>query len=243
MIMKLHKAFWILPLLPLGILWSCSTPPRVQSGNTDPSRQSEPVFPPEYSLGFGDVVEIKFFNNERFNETVAVRPDGRITLEKMGDIPVIGMTPLQLDSLITVTYAEFVRSPEVTVFVRQFGSYQVYVLGEVNLPGGYPIQQNMTIMQAVAVAGGAKETAKLGCVMILRRGEGESVNAVKVDLASVIKGANGVISLDDFYVQGQDVIYVPKTFIASASAFLKQVYDGLLPPVDIYLRAAWLTHR
>lgn len=242
MIMKSYKALWILPLFCLGTVWNCSPPPQVENESTGLARRSEPVFSPEYRLGFGDVVEIKFFNNERFNETVAVRPDGRITLEKMGDIPVTGMTPLQLDSIITATYAGFVRDPEVTVFVRQFGSYQVYVLGEVNLPGGYPIQKNMTIMQAVAVAGGTKETAKLGCVMILRRGEGESVNALKVDLASVIKGANGVISLDDFYVQGQDVIYVPKTFIASASAFLKQVYDGLLPPVDIYLRAAWLTH-
>jgi protein involved in polysaccharide export with SLBB domain len=208
-----------------------------------PHRKTETAFLPEYRLGFGDVVEIKFFNNARFNETVAVRPDGRITLEKMGDIPVTGMTPLQLDSLITATYAGFVRDPEVTVFVRQFGGYQVYVLGEVTMPGGYPIQQNMTLLQALAAAGGPKETAKLGSVMILRHGKSESVYALKVDLANATKGANGAISKDNFYVQGQDVIYVPKTFIASASAFLKQVYEGLLPPIDIYLRAAWLSQR
>ena len=70
---------------------------------------------PEYRLGFGDEVEIKFFNNNQFNETIGVRPDGRITLERIGDIYVNGMTPSQLDSLVTVTYAEFVREPDVTV--------------------------------------------------------------------------------------------------------------------------------
>jgi hypothetical protein len=98
-------------------------------------------------------------------------------------------------------------------------------------------------LQALAAAGGPKETAQLSSVMILRRGEGQSVNALKVDLTNATKGANGAISIDNFHVQGQDVIYVPKTFIASASAFLKRVYDGLLPPVDIYLRAAWLSQR
>ena len=90
---------------------------------------------PEYRLGFGDEIEVKFFNNAQFNEMITVRPDGRITLEKIGDIYVTGMTPSQLDSLITTTYADIIRDPEVTVFVRKFGSYQTYILGEVGDPG------------------------------------------------------------------------------------------------------------
>lgn len=197
---------------------------------------------PEYRLGFGDVVEVKFFNNERFNETVAVRPDGRITLEKMGDIPVTGMTPLELDSLITTTYAVFVRNPEVTVFVRQFGGYQVYVLGEVNAPGGYPLQRDMSLLQAIAAAGGFKETAKRGSVMVLRPGEQKQINALKVDLTAAIRGHNQPDE-NVLYVQAQDVIYVPKTFISSTSAFLKQVYDGVLPPLDTYFQALWWRRR
>lgn len=188
---------------------------------------------PEYRLGFGDVVEIKFFNNERFNETVAVRPDGRITLEKMGDIAVTGMTPLHLDSLITAKYAGFVRDPEVTVFVRQFGGYQIYVLGEVNNPGGFPLQKDMNVFQALATAGGHRETAKLGCVMILRRDEKNGVQAFKLDLNRAIKDRDDAGLL----VQAQDVIYVPKTVISNVSKFLSQVYDGVLPPLDVYTRA------
>lgn len=187
----------------------------------------------EYRLGFGDVVEIKFFNNERFNETVAVRPDGRITLEKMGDLPVTGMTPSHLDSLITAKYSNFVRDPEVTVFVRQFGGYQVYVLGEVNNPGGYPLQRDMNIFQALATAGGHKETAKMNSVIILRPHERDGVQAFKIDLNRAIKDYDETA----LAVHAQDVIYVPKTLISNVSKFLAQIYDGALPPLDVYTRA------
>lgn len=201
---------------------------------------------PEYRLGFGDEIEIKFFNNERFNETVTVRPDGRITMERIGDLYVTGMTPSQIDSLITVTYAEIIRDPEVTVFVRKFGSYQVYVLGEVARPGGYPVERNMTIVQVLAVAGGVPYSAALSSVMILRQNRNEEIQALMLDVSSYLQGDRMLItmvdkeievSVNDFFIQPLDIVYVPKTPMASVVAFLEQVYAGLLPPVDVYLRA------
>jgi len=201
---------------------------------------------PEYCLGFGDVLEVKFFNNERFNETVTVRPDGRITMEKIGDVFVTGMTPSQLDSLITNTYAEIIREPDVTVFVRQFGSYQAYILGEVNTPGGYPVERDFTLVQALAAAGGIKHTASIGSIMILRQGKGNEVNALKIDISDYLDGEQLSIyiaekdlslAMNEFYIQPQDIVYVPKTLIANVNDFLSQVYAGLLPPIDVYLRA------
>ena len=193
----------------------------------------------EYVLGFGDVIEVKFFDNARFNETVAVRPDGRITMEKMGDIFVAGMAPSKLDSLITATYAQFVRNPEVTVFVRQFGGHQVYVLGEVNTPGAYPLQRNMTLVQAMATAGGPKHTANLRSVMVLRREQSGEINAHRLDLTIAANRSRASNIESAHYVQPQDVIYVPQTFIADIGQFTKQIYDIVLPPVDIYLRTLW----
>ena len=201
---------------------------------------------PEYRLGFGDELEIKFFNNQRFNETVTVRPDGRITMERIGDLYVTGMTPSQIDSLITVTYAEIIRDPEVTVFVRKFGSYQVYVLGEVAHPGGYPVERNMTIVQVLAVAGGVPYSAALSSVMILRQNRNEEIQALMIDISGYLQGERMMItmvdkeievSVNDFFIQPLDIVYVPKTPMASVVAFLEQVYAGLLPPVDVYLRA------
>ena len=201
---------------------------------------------PEYQLGFGDVVEVKFFNNERFNETVTVRPDGRITMEKIGDIFVTGMTPSRLDSLITATYANIIREPDVTVIVRSFGGYQAYVLGEVASPGGYPIERDLTLVQLLAAAGGIKNTAALGSIMLLRQGKNKEVNALKIDISDYLDGERinlemgekaYSLSMNEFFIQPRDIVYVPKTALASTVAFLEQVYAGLIPPIDAYLRA------
>ena len=108
---------------------------------------------------------------------------------------------------------------------------------EVNMPGGYPIQREMSLVQAVAAAGGAKQTAQLKSVMILRRSKNEGVKSFRIDLNNVVhKGYNSTTE-DELYVQAQDVIYVPRTFIANVDLFLSQVYEGFLPPLDIYVRA------
>jgi polysaccharide biosynthesis/export protein PslD len=198
---------------------------------------------PAYRLGFGDVIEVKFFNNERFNETIKVRPDGYISLEKIGDIFISGMTPSQLDSVVTISYREIIKDPDVTIIVREFGGYQVYVLGEVKAPGGYPIERNMTMLQAIAAAGGCNKGGNLSSVILLRRGTNQKVNAVRFDLHRALKGGGTSITDRDLYVRATDIIYVPETFVSNVSTFLKQVYDGVLPPVDVYLRALWWRGR
>ncbi len=193
---------------------------------------------PEYRLGLGDVIEFRFFINSEFDETVTVRPDGRISLLRLGDVQAAGLTPSRLDSLVTERYARFVKEPEITIIVREFSGNQIYVLGEVETPGGYPIQRKMTLLQAVASAGGATDMAKLGNVMILRREYGEEVKAIKVNLKKSIRAKSvDDIREADLYLRPQDVVYVPKTLIANVATFMRQVYDGILPPVDLYLRA------
>jgi protein involved in polysaccharide export with SLBB domain len=104
------------------------------------------------------------------------------------------------------------------------------------------LQRNMTILQALASAGGFKDTAKRGSVMVLRPGKGKQIGALKVNLTATVRGHNQADE-NEIYVQAQDVIYVPKTFISSTSAFLKQIYDGVLPPLDSYFQALWWRHR
>ena len=236
--MKLFSNGRLFILLAAVLLSSCATSPKLKQ---EAPAAKGPVAIPEYVLGFGDVIEVKFFNNERFNETVTVRPDGRMTLERMGDLLVSGMTPAQLDSTITERYSVFVKNPEVTVFVRQFGGQQFYVLGEVNTPGGYPLQRSMNVLQALAAAGGFKNTARLGNVMLLRRNELGGVEARKLDLTKAVAKGYPSAGGDQLNLQPLDIVYVPRTFIASTAAFLSQVYEGLLPPVDAYLSAWYLS--
>ena len=200
--------------------------------------QGRSTVAPEYRLGFGDVIEFRFFINNEFDETVKVRPDGRISLMGIQDLYVDGMTPSQLDSIATQAYGVFVKDPNITVIVREFGGNQIYVLGEVTAPGGYEIQRRMTLLQAIASAGGPTHLAQLGSVVVLRHKPGKEVEAVKINLSKNIKAKMpDMAGSNDIYVQPQDIVFVPKTFIGSVTTFMKQVYDGFLPPVDLYLRA------
>lgn len=233
-------------LLLAGLLWGgCAGPGQVKKTVSPASPviaaawEDSAAETPEYRLGFGDVLDIRFFNSTRFDQTVTVRPDGRISILRLGDVYVDGMTPSQLDSIITAKYAEIIVNPDITVIVREFGAYQVYVLGEVNRSGGIALRREMTLLQAIAAAGGPNNHAKLSSVMLLRRnGEGQ-MDALRIDLSKSLSGE----AASDLPVQAQDIIYLPKTFVASASVFLRQVYDGVLPPVDSYLRGVLAYRR
>jgi polysaccharide biosynthesis/export protein len=187
---------------------------------------------PEYLIDFGDLLDIKFFNNERFNDSVKVRPDGRITLERMGDMLVVGRTPTEVDSMITRVYAGIIKDPEVTVFVRDFGQVDFYVMGEVNRPGNYPYHGNITAAQAVAIAGGPSREAKMSSVLIIRIDKDQLV-AARWDLNHLMDGhlIGGVPA-----VRPYDIIFVPRTFISKVGGFLNSYLPAILTPLDLSVR-------
>lgn len=235
-------------LLPIVCLWmsmGCSgggqarvntenalPAPPVETGTGDEPDLSE--LPPEYKILPLDELEFKFEFQPEFNEIATVRPDGRITLQKLGDLYVEGMTPTQVDALITQEYMNFTATPDLTVFVRKFTSHTIYVLGEVRAPGVFDIRSRMTVYQAVAIAGGPVRGAKMGSVVLLRRGEDGNPKPLLFDLSGS-EAKKGRITND--LVAAQDIIYVPRNFISDVSDFLNQIYAGLLPPVESYLRA------
>lgn len=188
---------------------------------------------PEYRIGILDELEIRVRYHERLNGVVKVRPDGRITLEDVGDVFVAEMTPSELDSFITKAYSVVVHAPEVTVIVRSFAGLAVYVLGEVDRPGIVEMKPRMTALQAITAASGPIRGANLSSVILLRRDMTGALKATRLNLKrSAIKAG----AYQDLYIQPEDIVYVPKTFIANVNEFLAQVYDGLFPPFDVYLR-------
>jgi polysaccharide export outer membrane protein len=197
--------------------------------------------PASYRLGYGDVIEVKFFHNSEYNETVAVRPDGRISLQRIGDIDVVGMTPMALDDIVTESYAEILVNPDVTVIVREFGGQEVYVLGEVDKPGMYSLTKGMTILRAVAAAGGAKRSGKMNSIMLVRSDEEmrqAEVSRLDVSLSSMSENIRNDLPLKDY-----DIVYVPKTFVADVSDFITQLYDIILPPFDVWSRWSIWSNR
>ena len=190
----------------------------------------------QYRLGFGDKLEVKFFNNREYNESVAVRPDGRISLQRVGDIRVVGMSVSQLDSIVTKTYSEILVSPDVTIIVREFGGQDCYVLGEVKNPGMFPLNKGLSAIRAIAAAGGPKQSAKMNSVLLIRASENDNILAERLDLEMSDLSA---AMQNDRILRPYDVIFVPPTFISDMGGYLNQIYDIVLRPLDIWVRWQW----
>jgi polysaccharide biosynthesis/export protein len=197
------------------------------------SEQINPSRSAEYRLGYGDVIEIKFFNTPEYNETVAIRPDGFISLQRLSELYVTGKTTSEINREITQAYSEVLQNPEVTVFVRQFGGQQCYVMGEVEKPGIITVTKGMTLMRAIAAAGGPKKTAKMSSIILIRSEDLKKAEASRLDLSF---GHLSKHMETDLAISSYDVIYVPKTFIADVGAFMSQIYDIVLPPFDAWAR-------
>lgn len=180
--------------------------------------------PPEYRIQPGDQLDIKFFYNPELNETVLVRSDGKISLQLIDDIQAAGVTPAQLDQELTRLYAQELQKPVITVLVRASTGHRIYVGGEVGTPGLLTLAPGMTALQAVFNAGGFRETARPGAVIVIRKGSDNQAIPIRVDLDPSLDGesAKGDISLEP-----SDIVYVPRTFIAKANLFVNQYIERL----------------
>jgi protein involved in polysaccharide export with SLBB domain len=184
------------------------------------SRSTYVEVPPDYRIQAGDEMEIKFFFNPELNETVFVRPDGKISLQLVDDVQAAGLTPSELDEILSRVYAKELRKPEVTVIVRSFTGQRVYVGGEVGNPGAVELTAGMTALQAVINAGGFRDTAKLEEVLVIRNGWADAPIPIRANLTQPIA--------NDVMLQAHDIVYVPRTWIADANVFVKQYIEGLL---------------
>ena len=195
---------------------------------------------PEYRIGIGDKLEVKFFDNDKFNETVIVRPDGRISLQRINEIYVNGMTPSTLDSMVTHVYSKIIKQPDVTIFVRKSSRSQVYLMGEVEIPGAYPMQNGLTLLQALAMARWETEDADLKSVVLMRRTNQNTMSARTINVKDLTTPAN---PRNDIVLQADDVIFVPRTFIANLGKFIRSYYDILLPPWQAFWQIQYIEAR
>jgi protein involved in polysaccharide export with SLBB domain len=181
--------------------------------------------PPEYLIQPGDELDIKFFYNPELNETVFVRPDGKISLQLVDEVDAAGHTPKQLDDYLTEAYSRELRKPVVAVIVKSFSGQQVYVGGEVNTAGLITLAPGMSPLQAVINAGGLRDTASPENAIIVRKGPDDRPIPIRVNLKNAFDAND---KAEGFQLQPYDIVYVPKTFIAKANLFVRQYIQDLL---------------
>lgn len=170
--------------LPAG-----STPP-APAGVGQPAPAVPDMPPADYLIGADDLLTVKVWQDERMSGDVVVRPDGMVTLALINDIRAAGLTPDQLREAVKTAAAKYVQEPTVDVFVKQINSRRVFVTGEVGKPGPYPLSSRVTVMQAIAMAGGLTEYANKGRVTILRTTDDGKTVVLRVNYGDILKGKN-----------------------------------------------------
>lgn len=128
----------------------------------------------EYVIGAEDLLEITVWRNQDLSKTVQVRPDGKISLPVIRDVVAVGKTPTQLADEITNKLKLYVQNPVVAISVKELNSYAIFLLGEVEKPGKYPLKSKTTLLQGITMAGGFTPIAARNQVVIFRFGENSS---------------------------------------------------------------------
>jgi len=139
----------------------------------DESKAVAATTDPAYVIGEEDVLSINVWKDPEVSRTVPVRPDGKISLPLINDVQAAGLSPAQLGMAITERLRKFMADPQVTVIVTQINSRRIYIMGEVNRAGAFPLLPNMTVLQALSSAGGFTQFANLKGIYVLRSESGK----------------------------------------------------------------------
>jgi polysaccharide export outer membrane protein len=161
----------------------------------------------DYHIGAGDVLAIDVWGEPEASVASAlVRPDGKISVPFVRELAVNGLTPTELESLLAEMLKEFVRGAQVTVLVREVNSQKVYVIGEVKKEGAIRLQAPITILQALAEAGGLTDYAKRRKIQIFRT-ENQKQTVYYFDYEAAVRGHKAE---QNVRVMAGDTIVVPR---------------------------------
>ncbi len=188
-----------------------------------PVAQAPAAPAPDYVIQRGDELSIKVLGRPELDDTVVVRPDGRISAPVVDDVAVAGLTVAAVDEALTARLGRLFKDPQVTVIVRQFANLKVFVGGEVGQPGVIAMSGELTALAAVYQAGGFRPTARTDSVILLRQSGAAAPEIIKLDLKRLAKD-QAMTTL-----QPHDVLFVPMSRIAKVDQFIDQYARQLLP--------------
>jgi len=182
---------------------------------------------PRYKLEAGDSFDISFELNPEFNQTVSVQPDGYISLRGVGDILVTGQTVPEVTDTIRNAYSKILSNPLVSVVLKDFEKPYFIADGQVGKPGKYDLRGDITLTQAVAMAGGFLDSAKHSQVLLFRRASvgwysAETFNLKKMEKTGSLK--------EDPQLHAGDMLFVPKNKFSKISKFIpSSSFGGYIP--------------
>jgi polysaccharide export outer membrane protein len=164
----------------------------------------------DYRLAPADLISVTVYQNPDMDRKVRVNTDGTVSLPLIGSINIGGMTLLGAQAAVETNLAKFLVSPQVSLFIEEYGNKTVYVMGEVQKPGSYPIptESRMTLLEAISTASGFTPVAAQDRVRVLRYVNGASVSYT-VNTKEITRQGQ---KEKDMVLEPNDIIYVPQSF-------------------------------
>jgi protein involved in polysaccharide export with SLBB domain len=182
---------------------------------------------PEYRFFPGDSLDITVHTAPELSRITPIGPDGRISLPLLTNIMVAGQTDHEIANVVADAYAvSTLVSPIVEVRRAQLGPQNIIVGGEVTSAGLISMPGPIGAMEAVMLAGGFRDTAAIGKVVILRRAAGGGIMMRTVDLKDTLRG---IPSGDNLQLRRHDIVFVPRSTIAEITLFIEQYITGIVP--------------
>jgi len=205
--------------------------PRIAAGQaaTTPNPQLEQRHP-RYVLQREDVLLLTFPLTPELNQTVTVQPDGYINLQSAGSVYAQGLSAPELVTAVKKAYTGILHDPVIDIDIQDFQKPYFTVSGQVGKPGQYELRNDITVAEALAVAGGMIMLSAKTQIFLFHRTSKDWVEVKKVNMRDILKGKN---VNEDAMIQPGDMIYVPEKFITN---FRKYVPYSLNAVTGSYLQ-------
>jgi polysaccharide export outer membrane protein len=186
---------------------------------------------PRYHLRKGDSFDLDLAYSPEFNQTVAVQPDGYVTLKGVGSIFVEGQTVPELTESLKVAYAKILHDPVIAIALKDFEKPYFIASGQVEKPGKYDLRSDLTVTEGVAIAGGFNDKAKHSQVVLFHPVSGGGYEAKLLNIKKLLASRN---LSEDVPLQPGDMIYVPQSAYSRIRPFLPTSSMGAFANPEIF---------
>ncbi len=191
------------------------TQPGKAGGMGDPALGGERH--PLYRLTKSDVIDVNFTFSPDYNQSLTIQPDGFVALKGAGTLFAEGLTLPQLQQAVSHAYEGFLHQPELTLTLKEFDKPYFLASGEVAKPGKYELRGDLTVNEAVAIAGGFTKQARHSQVVLFRRVSADVAEAHVLDLRKMLDSRD---LREDIHLHPGDFIFVPESRISKIRKFV-----------------------
>ncbi len=172
---------------------------------------------PRYAITAGDIFDVNFEFSPELNQTIAVQPDGFVTLREVGEVYVEGKTIGEVTEAIRAKYSTILQDPSISIVLRDFDKPYFVVGGEVKSPGKFELRGTITVAQAIALAGGFTDAAKHSHVLVFHRQTDAGLGVKTLNVKRMINDAD---LAEDIDLHPGDMVYVPQNFLSKVKGFV-----------------------